>query len=64
MWDLSSPTRDKTLTPCSGSVEYKPLDHQGSPFVTFQERERDLLYLSELLCKKLEDGPGLIPEKA
>ena len=64
MWDLSSPTRDKTLTPCSGSVEYKPLDHQGNPFVTFRERERDLLHLSELLCKKLEDGPGLIPEKA
>ena len=29
-WDLSSPTRDGTRTPYSGSVESKPLDCQGS----------------------------------
>ena len=29
--DLSSPPRDGTSTPCSGSVESYPLDHQGSP---------------------------------
>ena len=29
--DLSSPTRDQTLIPCSGSTESKPLDHQGRP---------------------------------
>ena len=63
MWDLSSPTRNKTLNPCSESVEYKPLDHQGSPSVTFRERET-LLYLSELLRKRWEDGPWLILEKA
>ena len=31
MWDLSSQTRDGTGTPCSGSSEFQPLDHQGSP---------------------------------
>ena len=31
MWDLSSPTRDQTCTPCSGSYESYPLHHQGSP---------------------------------
>ncbi|XP_061031157.1 DNA repair protein RAD51 homolog 3 isoform X2 [Eubalaena glacialis] len=28
----SSPTRDRTQTPCIGSTESYPLDHQGSPF--------------------------------
>jgi len=31
MWDLSSPTRDWTQAPCIGSLEFQPLDHQGSP---------------------------------
>ena len=31
MWDLSSPTRDQTRAPCSGSMESSPLDRQGSP---------------------------------
>ena len=31
MWDLSSPTRDQTLTPCTGSTESYPLDRQGCP---------------------------------
>ena len=34
-WDHSSPARDRTLVPCSGSVESQPLDHQGSPIVLF-----------------------------
>ena len=33
MWDLSS--RDQTHAPCTGSVESKPLDHQGVPAVFF-----------------------------
>ena len=31
MQDLSSPTRDQTYAPCSGSTEFYPLDCQGSP---------------------------------
>ena len=31
MWDLISPTRDRTLTPCIRSMESQPLDWQGSP---------------------------------
>ena len=31
LWDLSSPTRDQTYTPCSGTIQSNPLDHQGSP---------------------------------
>ena len=31
MWDPSSPTWDRTCTPCSGSAGSQPLDHQGSP---------------------------------
>ena len=30
IWDLSSPTRDQTYTPYSGSAESEPEDHQGS----------------------------------
>ena len=30
MWDLSSLTRDQTLIPCIGSMEYQSLDLQGS----------------------------------
>ena len=30
-WDLSSPTRDWTVPPHSGSVESQPLDCKGSP---------------------------------
>ena len=32
IWDLRSPTRDWTWTPCIGNLESYPLDHQGSPF--------------------------------
>ena len=34
LWDLSFHTRDRTCTPCSGSTESWPLDHQGSHFYT------------------------------
>ena len=35
---FSSPTRDQTWAPCSGSTESQPLDHQQSPFLSlFQE---------------------------
>ena len=30
-WDLSSPKRDRTQAPCSGSTESQPLDLQGIP---------------------------------
>ena len=30
MWDLSSPTRDRTHTLYSGNIESQPLDHQGT----------------------------------
>ena len=29
--EISSPTRDRTCAPCSGSAEYSPLDDQGIP---------------------------------
>ena len=35
MRDLSSPTRDGTRAPCSGSTESQPLDCQGSPHMYF-----------------------------
>ena len=38
MWNLSSPTRDWTCTPCIGSMESKSLEGQGSP-------KRDFSYL-------------------
>ena len=31
MWDLSSPTRDRTCAPCTGSSASQPLDQEGSP---------------------------------
>ena len=31
MWDLSSPTRDQTWAPCTGSLECYPLDHWEVP---------------------------------
>ena len=35
MWDLSSPTRDRTRTPCIGSAKAYPLEHQRSPHFFF-----------------------------
>ena len=35
MWDLSSPTRDGTHNPCSGSWACQPPDLQGSPSFCF-----------------------------
>ena len=31
-WDRSTPTRDQTLAPCSGSTQSSPPARQGSPF--------------------------------
>ena len=36
MWDLSSPTRDKTCAPYTGSVESQPLHCQESPSPAFK----------------------------
>ena len=33
--DPSSPTRDQTLAPSSGSTESQPLGHQGIPCIPF-----------------------------
>ena len=33
LWDLVPLTRGQTWTPCIGSMESWPLDHQGSPSV-------------------------------
>ena len=32
IWDLGSPIRDQTHTPCIGNTEFKPLDFWGSPY--------------------------------
>ena len=37
MWDLSSSTRDQTCAPAL-EVQFKPLDHQGSPWIHFKEK--------------------------
>ena len=34
MWDISSPTRDRTYSLCTGSSESYPLDPQGSPLLS------------------------------
>ena len=49
MRDLTSPTRDRTSGPCSGSAASQPLDRQGSP--------NSKVFLSEHLewsCHQLE----------
>ena len=35
LWDLSSLTGNRTLTPCVGSMESQPLDYQEDPSVAF-----------------------------
>ena len=35
MWNLSSPTRDQTHVLCTGSMASSPLDHGGSPCLTY-----------------------------
>ena len=44
MWDLSSPTRDRIHTSCSGSTESQQLDHLGSPPFSI------ILYLKRSCC--------------
>ena len=51
IWDLSSPTRDRTLTPCTGSAESQPLDHQGSPLLYYYTCESQL---KQCLERKLQ----------
>ena len=46
MWDPSSLTRDQTYTPCIGSTESQPLDHQGIPLEKTLE--------SPLGCKEIK----------
>ena len=46
MWDPSSLTRDQTYTPCIGSTESQPLDHQGIPLEKTLE--------SPLDCKEIQ----------
>ena len=53
MQDLSSPTRDGTCAPCSGSSESKPLDRQGirAQYI-FKKWMRSLPRLSLLNTKR------------
>ena len=52
MWDLSSPTRNGTRAPCSGSTGSQPLDRQGSPLkLCFQMLK--LLRLCNLMNRHL-----------
>ena len=58
-WDLSSSTRDWTRTPCLGSTESEPLDHQGSLYrdvfwcrIKIRKATMDHGWFSEQLCKR------------
>ena len=42
MWDLSSPVRNRTYSPCNGSEESQPLDSQETP-KTYLLNERMML---------------------
>ena len=50
MWHLSSPTRDQTHSPCIGSTESKPLDHQRSPCFNTFSYTFFLLFKQEPTC--------------
>ena len=43
IWNLSSPTRDQTCVPCSGSAESRLLDSQGSPLTCLWLLSGDLV---------------------
>ena len=45
----TSPTRDQTRTPCSGSAASSPLVHQGSPRVDFHQELYRAFYSSSLI---------------
>ena len=48
MWDLSSPTRGGTVTPCIGSMVPQPLDPKGSPHSVFFNREKIIKFFPKL----------------
>ena len=48
MWDLGSPTRGGTVTPCIGSMVPQPLDPKGSPHSVFFNREKIIKLFSKL----------------
>ena len=48
MWDLRSLTRDRTYTPCSGSMESKPLNRPRSPVSFYFVSVFTIIYLSVL----------------
>ena len=54
MWDLSSPTRDQTCTPCSGSTESLPLDCQRSLLTYFKMHNTVLTISTTLHSTSLE----------
>ena len=54
MWGLSSLTRDRNNTPCSGSAESWPLDSQGSPWGSFLKNGTSNFYAD----RSWETGPG------
>lgn len=65
MQDLSSLTKDQTRTLCSDSMEFWPLDHQGSPLAVFIEKGQvlvSILFLVKmgLLYKLAPYGKSLI----
>ena len=54
MWGLSSLTRDRTNTPCSGSSESWPLDSQGCPWCSFLKNGTSNFHAD----RSWETGPG------
>ena len=63
--NLSSPTRNQTLAPCSGSTESWPLDHQGIPWLFFLKHCKLLFFLKNRLyfleqfqvCSRIDEPP-------
>ena len=53
MWDLNSPTRNRTCTCCVGNLACLPLDHEG---VSRQLSEQELCIWDSLACNH---GNGL-----
>ena len=53
----SSPTRDQTWAPCIGNIESYPLDHKGSPRMTFLNYMLLLSFFSlPLSCSLFEEN--------
>ena len=49
----SSPTRDRTQDPCSGSTESYPLDHQGGPLSSFIISVSEIPQLENVAFRKI-----------